>query len=85
MNLALRNLIVAIVGSVVDGSHIRRPTLLDHFQTIQLISKFYLTTSISQFLFILYSLNIATRRNTLTLSALKHTLLVIFSNIYELK
>jgi hypothetical protein len=42
VNYALRDFIIAIVGSVVDGSCIRRPTLLDHFQTIQLINKYYL-------------------------------------------
>jgi hypothetical protein len=39
VNRALRDLIVAIVGSAADGSRIGRPTLFDHFQTVQLISK----------------------------------------------
>ena len=34
-----RDVIVAIVGSAADGSRIGGPTLLDHFQTVQLISK----------------------------------------------
>ena len=39
VNRALRDLIVVIVGSAADGSRIGGPTLLDHFQTVQLISK----------------------------------------------
>ena len=39
VNRALRDLIVAIVGNAADGSRIGGPTLLDHFQTVQLISK----------------------------------------------
>jgi hypothetical protein len=44
VNRALRDLIVAIVGSAADGTRIGGPTLLDHFQTVQLISKYYLKT-----------------------------------------
>ncbi|XP_024400655.1 uncharacterized protein [Physcomitrium patens] len=40
VNRSLRDLIVAIVGSAADGSRIGGPTLMDHFQTVQLISRF---------------------------------------------
>ena len=39
VNRALKDLIVAIVGSAADRSRIGGPTLLDHFQIVQLISK----------------------------------------------
>ena len=39
VNRALRDLIVAIVGSATNENRIGGPTLLDHFQTVQLISK----------------------------------------------
>ena len=39
VNRALRDLIVAIVGSAVDGSKISEYIILDHFQIVQLISK----------------------------------------------
>ena len=41
VNRALRDLIIAIVGSAEDGSRIGGPTLVDHFQMVQLISKFF--------------------------------------------
>jgi len=48
MNRALRDLIIAILGSAEDGSRIRGPTLVDHFQMVQLISKCF-QTRISMF------------------------------------
>ena len=41
VNRALKDLIIAIVDSVADGSRIGGPILLDHFQTVQLISKLF--------------------------------------------
>ena len=43
VNRSLRDLIVAIIGSAADGTRVGGPTLLDHFQQVQLISKFSLT------------------------------------------
>ena len=39
VNRSLRDLIVALVGSAADGSHIGGPTAMDHFETVQLIGK----------------------------------------------
>ena len=55
VNRALRDLIVAIVGSAADGSRVGGPTLLDHFQTVQLISKYFLRIWFCRSLFKLYS------------------------------
>ena len=43
INRSLRDLIVAIIGSAADGTRVGGPTLLDHFQQVQLISKFSLS------------------------------------------
>jgi len=40
VNRSVRDLIVAIIGSVADGSRIGGPTLLDHFKQVQAISKY---------------------------------------------
>ena len=41
---ALRDLTIASIGSAMDGSRIGRPTLLNYFQTVQFINKYYFKT-----------------------------------------
>ena len=42
VNCSLQDLIVAIIGCAADGTRVGGPTLLDHFQQVQLISEFNL-------------------------------------------
>ena len=42
VNRSLRDLIVAIVGSAKDGTHVVQPTLLSQFKMTQRLSKFHL-------------------------------------------
>ena len=42
VNHSLQDLIVVIIGVTADSTHVGGPTLLDHFQQVQLISEFSL-------------------------------------------
>jgi hypothetical protein len=52
VNRALRDLIVALVGSAKDGSRVGQPTLINDFKMIQRISKYTCPTCSSTFFFI---------------------------------
>ena len=41
INRSIRDLIVAIIGSAVDGNRTGGPTLVDHFKQVQAISEYF--------------------------------------------